>query len=189
MLARLMGDQQSRTSQYDLFQIDGGYRMWCTQVMGLMYAGFKLRELSVKSPNECYAVHRSTNEVVARMNVPSAKFRAPLVFKFAYDLAFADKIVHELAACGYRASYAAANDLAYAILTAPMKCDAFLLGYGAPIETRRKAAVWLRGNYPNVPIIALKSPSEPDVVAAHFNLELDGDGALLPTLAQALNSR
>jgi hypothetical protein len=105
MLARLMGDRQSRTSQYDLFQIDGGYRMWCTQVMGLMYAGFKLRELSAKSPNECYAVHQSTNEVVARMNVPSAKFRAPLVFEIAYDLALADKLAHELPSCGYRFSY------------------------------------------------------------------------------------
>jgi len=184
-----MGDQKSWTSLYDLFRIDDGYPIWCTQVMGLMDAGFKLREISSKSPNECYAVHQTTNDVVARLNVPAARKRAARVFHVAYDLMLAGKLAQELPSHGLRLSYAAGDDLVYTILMTPMKCDVFLLGDAAPVETRRDAAAWLMENYPNVPIVALKLSSEPDVDHVQFNLDLDGEGALLPTLAQALNWR
>jgi hypothetical protein len=184
-----MGDPKSWASLYDLFQIDGGDPIWCTQVMGLMYAGSKLREISSNSPNECYAVHQSTNEVVARLNVPASSLRAPRVFEFAYDLTLADKLAQQLPWHGYRFSYAAANDLAYTILLAPMKCDLFIVGHAAPMETRYDAAAWLAENYAGVPMIALKLPSEPDLEGASFNVELDGNGALLPAIAKALRRR
>ena len=177
------------TSRYDLYQIEAGFPMWCTQVMGLTYAGFKLREVSANNPDECYAVHQSTNEVVARLNVPGAGGRAPRVFYVAYDLTLADKLAHELPWYGYRFSYAAGNDLAFIILANPMKCDVFILGFAASIETRRDAAAWLTANYPDVPIIALKSPSEPAMSVAICNLNLDGERPLLPVIAQALERR
>jgi len=71
----------------------------------------------------------------------------------------------------------------------PMKCDVFTLGYAAPMETRHNAGQWRSGNYPDVPIVALKSPSDPDIEAAHFSVELGADEPLLATLAEALNSR
>jgi hypothetical protein len=184
-----MSDRESWASKYDLFEINAGYPLWCTQVTGLTYAGFKLRQLSAKTPNECYAVQPSTDEVVARLNVRSANFRAPHVFQIAYDLLLADKLAQELPSHGYRCGYAAGNNLACAMLATPMDCDAFLLGYAAPLETRRDMAGWLNSCYPDVPIVALKSPSEPNLAAAHYNLELDGDEALLETLAQALDLR
>jgi hypothetical protein len=184
-----MDDRDSGAWQYDLFEIDAGQRIWCTRVIGQMYAGFTLRKMSAKTPNECVAVHQPANEVVARLNVPTADFRAPYVFLIAYDPKIADALAQELPSHGYRFGYAAGNDLAFAILTTPMECDAFIVGYAAPIDTRRGMAGWLNSTYPDVPIIALKSPSEPDLTAAHFNLELDGDRALLPTLAQALSMR
>lgn len=187
--ATSMSDRESRASRYDLFEIDRGSRIWCTQVMGLVHAGFKLRELSAKSPNECYAVDQSTSEVVARLNVPSAGVRAPLLFQVAYDLTLADKLAQELPSDGYRFGYAAGNDLACAILTAPMECDVFILGCAELHGVRRTMAGWLNLNYPDVPIVAIKSPFEPDIPAAHFNLELDGETALLPTLARALDVR
>jgi len=183
-----MGERKSWASLYDLFQIDDGYPIWCTQVMGMLEAGFKLREISSNSPNECYAVHRSTNEIVARLNVP-ARVGAPRVFHVAYDLTLADKLARELPWCGCRFSYAAGNDLAYTILLTPMKCEVFTVGYAAPIETRRDAAAWLVASYPHVPVIALKAPCEPDIHPARFNLELDGDGALLTTIAKALDEQ
>jgi len=184
----MIGDKKSWNPLYDLFQIDGGCPIWCTQVAGLIHAGFKLREISSNSPNECYAIQRSTNYVVARLNLP-ARVGAPRVFHIAYDLTLADKLARELPWHGLRFSYAAGNNLAYTILMTPMKCNAFMLGYAAPIETRRDAAAWLADNYPDVPVVALKSIGEPDVDPAKFNIELDGDGALLAVLAQALNPR
>jgi hypothetical protein len=180
-----MGDRESWARQYDLFEIDARQRIWCTQVIGQMHAGFTLRKLSAKTPNECVALHQPAGEVVARLNVPTADFRAPYVFQIAYDPKIADALAHELPSHGYRFGYATGNDLAFAILTTPMECDAFIVGYAASVDTRSGMAGWLNSTYPGVPIIALKSPSEPDLAAAHFNLELDGDGALLPTLAQA----
>ena len=184
---RDMGEQLSGTWQYDLFEVDDGYPIWCTQAMGPMYAGFTLRQLSANSSNECYAVRKGTNEVVARLNIPATDSRAPHVFQVAYDLKIADALAHELPCHGYRFGYAAGNDLSFAVLTTPIDCDAFILGCAAAIDARRGMADWLNANYPDAPIIALKSPSEPDLAAARFNLELDGDGALLPTLAQALH--
>jgi hypothetical protein len=184
-----MSDRESWASRYDLFEIDNGRRIWRTQVIGLMHAGSALRKLTSKTRNQCMIVDQSTNEVIARLNIPAADFRAPQVFQVAYDLKIADVLAQELPRNEYRFGYAAGNDLALAILTTPIECDVFIVGYAPTIDVRRAMTEWLNANYPDIPIIALKSPSEPDVTAAHFNLEFDGDRALLPTIAQALKLR
>jgi hypothetical protein len=173
-------------SVYNLFEIGGRYHTWRSQVKGLMHAGLKLSELSAKSSNECYAVHQSTNDIVARLNVAGANLRAPLVFNIAYDPRIAEALTYELPPHGCRFGYAVGNDLACAILSSRMDCDVFILGDAAPHQTRRSMAGWLNSNYPDVPTIALKSPSEPDIAAAHFNLELNGYQVLLSTIMQAL---
>jgi hypothetical protein len=183
-----MSDREPWASRYDLFEIDNGRRIWRTQVIGLMHAGSALRKLTSKTRNQCLIVDQSTSEVVARLNIPAGN-PAPHVFQIAYDRKIAEVLAYELPDHGYRFSYAAANDLALAILTTPIECDVFIVGCAATIDARRGMTGWLNANYPDIPIIALKSPSEPDVAAAHFNLELDGDRALLPTIAQALKLR
>jgi hypothetical protein len=157
--------------------------------MGLLYAGTKLRELSANSSNECYMVLKDTEQVVARLNVPGPYKGAPRLFEVAYDVTLADKLAAELPWCGYRFNYATGNDLTHAILTQPMACDLFILGYAAPLKTRRGMAEWLTSNYPHVPMIALKSASEPDISGAIANVELDGNGALVSEIERALSRR
>jgi hypothetical protein len=185
-------EDSSSESRYDIFEVELGHPVWLTQVLGILFAGLKLRELSDKICNECFARHVASKNVVARLNTgPFTNHDVPHVFHIAYDLKMADALAEELPFHGYRFGYGAGNDLASAILSASveMDCDVLILGCGAPEEVRRDMAAWLRANCPGVPIIALKSPFEQDLATADYNLELDGDRALLPTIAQAMNKR
>lgn len=175
--------------RYDLFEIECGKNIWCTQIMGLLYAGFKLREFSERTSNECFIALHPMQEVVARLNVRRSDSRAPAVFQIAYDLTMAEKLAHELPSHGYQFGYAAGNDLAFVILNGRMEYDVFVLGFDAPHETRSRMAEWLAFEYPGVPIIALQSDSEPDIRLAHFRLELTGDRAFVPKIVKALNIR
>jgi hypothetical protein len=182
-------DGRSRVEwHYDLFEVDRGRSIWHSQAIGSMQVGFKLRELSESTPNECLAVHLQTNDVVARLNVRPANSQAPLIFQLAYDPKLALALSHELTLHGYQFGFAADNDVARAMLSKPMPCDLFIVGYAASEAARRDMAAWLKARYPRVPIIALSSPAEPTLAGADYNLELDSNDALLPTIAQALGA-
>ncbi len=55
--------------QCDLFEIECGKNIWCAQIMGLLYAGFELREFSERASKECFIARHQVQEVVARLNV------------------------------------------------------------------------------------------------------------------------
>ena len=173
---------------YDLFEVDRGRSIWHAQVIGSAQVGLKLRELSKSTPNECLAVHLPTNDVVARLNVRPANSEAPLIFQLAYDPKLALALSHELTLHGYQFGFAADNELARAMLSEPMPCDLFIVGYAASDESRREMAAWLKGRYPKVPIIALGSPAQPTLPGADYNLELPSNDALLPTIVRALGA-
>ena len=54
---------------YDLLKPPDGSPMWREHVVGLLNAGEKLEEFASTTPNECYAMHLHTKEIVARVNV------------------------------------------------------------------------------------------------------------------------
>jgi hypothetical protein len=55
--------------EYDLFEkFPDGSLLWRGVVLGRENAIRKLQELAAKTPNECYAMHLATNEILASMN-------------------------------------------------------------------------------------------------------------------------
>jgi hypothetical protein len=57
---------------YDLFEkMPDGSLIWRDFVQGLDKARIKLAHLSTLSPNEFYAMHMPTKEIVARVNIPT----------------------------------------------------------------------------------------------------------------------
>src|SRR2546429_1774862 len=54
-------------------------------VSGLEFAKLALEELSKRTTNECLASDEKTHQVVAQMNVPSAKRTIKRIFQISYD--------------------------------------------------------------------------------------------------------
>ena len=62
---------------YDLFeQFPDGSVLWCAFVRGLENTRQKLQELATRSPNEYFAIHTPSKDIVGRVNVPEVKTSA-----------------------------------------------------------------------------------------------------------------
>jgi hypothetical protein len=59
--------------EYDIFEkLPDGSVMWCAFVRGVENAARRLTELGAASPNEHFAIHTPSREIVARVNVPAS---------------------------------------------------------------------------------------------------------------------
>jgi hypothetical protein len=57
--------------EYDIFEkLSDGSLMWRAFARGRENAANKLEQLSALSPNEHFAIHTPSEEIVARVNVP-----------------------------------------------------------------------------------------------------------------------
>jgi hypothetical protein len=56
--------------EYDIFEkFPDGSVMWCAFVRGLENADCRLKQLGADSPNEYFAIHTPSREIVGRVNV------------------------------------------------------------------------------------------------------------------------
>lgn len=64
--------------EYDIFEkFSDGSLKWRTFVPGLENAIARLKELGNLSPNEHFAIHTASSQIVARVNGPKSKAQSP----------------------------------------------------------------------------------------------------------------
>ena len=175
--------------EYDLFeQFPDGERMWRGQEIGLTSARQKLQDLARTTRNECVIIHLPTNEVVARLNVPSSRGggRKPVVFQIAYDSGRATARTIVLRLQGYEVASVLGNEAAKVVLSMPEEVDFFIVGHAADDQVRREMVVWLKAHYPGVRILALNPPRVSELAGADYNVKLNGPETWLPIIANAV---
>ena len=174
---------------YDLFEeAPDGFPVWRETVSGLREARLHLFELSKTTKNECFALHLPTKEIVARVNLRTARGRRPLVFQITYDQDFAEARAKVFRLHGYEVDTVHGNEAAKILLRVPRDYDLFIIGHAAPEETRRDMAAWLKENYPRARIIALNSPQNAQLLGVDFNVKINGPETLLSVMATALRA-
>ena len=173
--------------EYELFeQLPDGSPMWRGHVSGLHEARRKLEELSKVTTNEYFAMHLPTKEIVARVNVRTARGKKPVIFQIAYDHKRACARTEIFKVHGYEVVTVVGNEAAQVALSMPQDYDLFIVGDAAPEETRRDMVAWLKENNPGVRILALNPPLIPELVGADYNVNLNGPKTLLPVIATAI---
>ncbi len=174
--------------EYEIFELLDGSPLWRGHASGLQQVRLMLHQICKDSGNECFAMHLSTKEIVARMNVHSLRGSGgkPLIFQIAYDNRFATARTEVLRLHGYEVISVIGNQSAKLILGMGQHCDLFVVGHGAPEEVRNEMVAWLRANYTDIPILALNSATIPGLAGADYNVKLNGPETWLPVIATAV---
>ncbi|HEY6902940.1 MAG TPA: hypothetical protein VI216_01435, partial [Candidatus Acidoferrales bacterium] len=81
---------------------------------------------------------------------------------------------------GYEVVSVIGNEAAQIVLKSGQGFDLFIVGHGAPKQTRAAMAAWLKRNYPKVPILALNPPDNRELDGADYNVILNGPETWLP---------
>jgi len=171
---------------YDIFEVmPDGSTIKRAAVSGLEFAKLAAEELSKRTTNECLASDEKTHQVVAQMNVPSAKRTIKRIFQISYDEAAGLRRTEVLRSRGYGVISVLGNEAAKVLLSSIQHYDLFIVGHAATEETRREIVDWLKANYPQVKILAMNPPDQ-QVPKADYNAEQDGPENWLPIVRERL---
>lgn len=175
--------------EYELFEkFTEDSPLWRGHALGLREARLKLEQLSKTTKNECIAMYLPTKEIVARVNVWGGHPK-PVVFQIAYDRGLSAARSDILRYHGYEVISVVGNEAARVVLSIPAGTfDLFIVGHGAPEDTREEMVVWLKANFPTTPILALNAPQTRKLPGADYNLKLNGPETLLLAIASACGS-
>ena len=121
-----------------------------------------------------------SHEVVARLNVPRAKW---CVFQIAYDEESGLARAEILRRLGHSVMSVVGNEQAKLLLNSVQHYDLFIVGVAAREETRRKIVDWLKEKYPKIKILAL-NPSHRPLPGADYNVIEDDPEKWPPIVAQ-----
>src|SRR6266566_1208968 len=157
-------------------------------VSGLEFAKLAAEELSKRTTNECLASDEKTHQVVAQMNVPSAKRTIKRIFQISYDEAAGLRRTEVLRSRGYGVISVLGNEAAKVLLSSIQHYDLFIVGPAAPEERRREMVDWLKEKYPTVKILAL-NPLHQQLANADYNARADGPENWLPLVAERFADR
>jgi hypothetical protein len=177
--------------EYDLFeQFPDGSPMWRGRALGLPEVRRQLTELSRKTKNEYFAMHLSTKEVVARVNVGGhrSETQKRLIGQVAYDYAKGRTRTHALREQDYEVVTVVGNDAAKLVLDLSPNWSLFIIGEGPANDVRGEMASWLKERFPGVPILALNPPSAPVLDGADYNISHD-DNLWMALVTSAFNGR
>jgi hypothetical protein len=171
---------------YDIFEVlPNGSLVPRGSVNGLEAAWKELYELAKHTANECFAIYPPTREVVAQVNVPPAKERASKrVFQIAYTEELGIARAEVLTRRGYQVTTVIGNQRAKVVLGSTQPYNIFIIGHGAPQQTRVRMATWLKSRYPDVKILAL-NPASQRLREADYNVVLNGPEKWVPIVAKA----
>ncbi len=172
--------------RYDIFEVlPNGSLAQRGSVTGLEAAWQQLYELAKHTANECFAIYPPTREVVAQVNVPPAEERASKrVFQIAYTEELGVARAEVLTRRGYHVTTVIGNDRAKVVLGSAQHYSVFIIGHGAPQQTRVGMAIWLKSKYPDVKILAL-NPVFQRLREADYNVVLNGPEKWVPIVAKA----
>ena len=172
---------------YEIFEVlPSGSQLRIATVSSLEMALLKLQRVAKHTTNECFIADAMTRQVVARMNVPPAKWRATKqIFQITYEELVGTQRAELLRSRGYHVISVVGNEKAKILLSSTESCDLFIVGHGAPEETRIEMVDWLKAKFPNVKILAL-NPPEQQVAHADYNVTHNGPEKWLPIVTQEL---
>jgi hypothetical protein len=177
---------------YDLFeQFPDGSPLWRGRAAGLADVRRKLAEIAKQTANECFAIHLSTKEIVARVNVGGLlhKGRKPLVAQIAYQREKAAERKNVLRAQGFEVVTVIGNEAAKLVLDLSQGWNFFIVGHAAPEEVREQMVAWLKDKFPSVPVLALNPPAVQDLSGADYNVRQNGPELWLPIVTAELGRR
>lgn len=175
---------------YDLFErFPDGAVLWRGHVNGMPEVRRGLAQLAATTANECFAIHLSTQEIVARTNVGHghAKATKRLVGQIGYDQKLSTARTVLLRDQGYEVVSVIGNDAAKLLFDLSHDWNLFVVGHGAPKEVRAEMVSWLKRTFPGVPVLALNPPAITVLEGADYNVELNGSDAWLGLIGQALS--
>jgi hypothetical protein len=174
--------------EYDIFEkFPDGFPVWRGFASGLVNASLKLAQIAKQTTNECFMVCLPSKEIVARLNVPAGELREKrVVCQVSYDFKLGTERAALLRANGYEVISIYGNDAARVVLSATEQhCVSFIVGHGAPAETRRDMVRWLKEQFPKIPVIAMNAPGIGPLDGVDYNVKLDGPETWLPIIASA----
>ena len=175
--------------EYDIIeQFPDGFPVWRGYAFGLPSASAKLTAIARQTANECLLICVSTKEVIARLNVGARRpGQKRTICQIIYDAPLGSERAYLLRLTGYEVITLYGNEAAKVILKiAAHPCAAFIVGHGAPQETRREMLVWLKQFFPRIPVLVMNAPGIGPLAGADYNVELNGAETLLPIVADAI---
>jgi short-subunit dehydrogenase involved in D-alanine esterification of teichoic acids len=114
--------------------------------------------------------------------------RKNLICQISYDFKLRSERAALLRLNGYEVISICGNDAARLILNArDQHCVAFIVGHAAPEETRHEMVLWLKQQFPKIPVIAMNAPGIGPLEDADYNVKLDGPETWLPVITNALS--
>lgn len=129
-------------------------------MFGLEFAKLMLEALAERTTNECFAADEKTHQIVAQMNVPSARRTIKRIFQIFYDEQAGLRRAELLRGRGYGVLSVWGNDATKVLLSSVQSYDLFIVGHAAPEENRKEMVDWLKSKYPKVKILALNPPHQ-----------------------------
>jgi hypothetical protein len=127
-------------------------------------------------------MHTATREVIGVANA-SRPLAGKRVFQIAYNEELGRGRAQLLRQRGYGVVSVIGNEAAVVLLNAIHRYDLFIIGHGAPEETRKEMVDWLKARYPKVKVLALNPPHQ-EVPTADYNVVLNGPEKWLAIVAQ-----
>jgi hypothetical protein len=174
--------------EYELFErFPDGETKWRGTAHGLEDARRKLLKFARHTTNEIFAMHLSSQQVVARVN--DAQKQTKRVFQIAYDSGLLVKRAKVLRSQGYSVTSVIGNEAAKTVLGLKQEYDLFVVGHGAPDSARMEMVAWLKAQYPKAKIVALNSADTTRLPGADYNARQNGPETWLPLVIAALSQR
>jgi hypothetical protein len=178
--------------KYDIFEcLPDGSVLWRGTALGLMATRTTLLNLAKEFPNEFFAILIETGEIVFRADTSRTDNEiAKRVFQIAYTEQLLVETAQILRSHGYGVMSALGNEAAQAILSrlpanGAEQVGLFILGHGAPEQTRLDMVHWLKAKHPNTKILALNPPECRRLNELKYNARYDSPEAWLPLAALA----
>ena len=170
--------------EYHIFErLKDGRPLWRGHASGLESAHVMLQEIAKSTANECLAIYLATNQIVALANAHRStreRMRKRVVFQIAYDERLRAQRTELLRLRGYEVVSVIGNDAPKIVLKSQQVYDLFIIGNGAPEQTRKAMVAWLKTNHPKIPILALNPPEILQLDGADYNAILDRPENWLP---------
>ena len=175
--------------EYDIFErLPEGSPIWRGYASGLSNACVKLFQVATATSNQCFLICLATKEIMARVNIGAPHLdRKRIVCQISYDPQLGCERDGLLRLHGYGVISVFGNDAAQIILsTTNQRCDAFIVGHGAPQKMRCDILIWLKQHFPRIPVVVTNGPETDPLSGADYNVSLEGQDTWLAVVAIAL---
>ena len=145
---------------FDIFKVESGGLRWMEVAVDLERAKARVKVLGASSPGE-YIIHNHNTGEKISIKPPTKR----IVFQIGYDEKGLNARAELLRRFGHEVISVTQNEAAKVALSSYRDVDLFIVGHTAQERTRKEMVAWLKGNYPNVKIVALNPSRDAPQIA------------------------